>query len=392
MRSGKAAMEGATDGAPVETRLRDLRETDTPVSVVARVVRAERRQVTRKSDGTRRAVLSGLLSDGTATVRFTWWEPPSEEIERGTVLRIANATVRLYRGIPELSLGWRSRVAPAHPSELPEVAPEELVERKLLELKPGDEGFRVDARVLEVSAREVTVGEERRRVHSGLLGDRSGVRSFTAWSDLGLAEGSAVRITGAYVRSFRGQGELTLDERSRVERIMDDLVPSAETLRATPVRSIAAVEEAGGGARVRVEGIVVALLPPSGVVLRCPQCRRATQQGLCRLHGAVEGVPDLRARLVLDDGTGALTVNAARPETERLSRRTLAECLERLKAQPDPSVLEAELADQLFGLRLGVMGRASRDDFGVTLYPERVDVIAPSADAIAELLREERSG
>ncbi|MGI0156425.1 MAG: OB-fold nucleic acid binding domain-containing protein, partial [Thermoplasmata archaeon] len=71
--------------------MRDLRPTSPPVEVVARVVSVERREVTRRSDGSRRPLLSGLLHDGTGTVRFTWWDPPREGIERGTVLRAAGA-------------------------------------------------------------------------------------------------------------------------------------------------------------------------------------------------------------------------------------------------------------------------------------------------------------
>jgi len=67
--------------APREVRLKELKMGEGPIEFVARVVTCERREVTRKSDGGRRPLLSGLLSDGTATVRFTWWDPPREGIE-----------------------------------------------------------------------------------------------------------------------------------------------------------------------------------------------------------------------------------------------------------------------------------------------------------------------
>jgi ssDNA-binding replication factor A large subunit len=99
--------------------LRDLRATSDPVSIVARVVTAQRREVTRKSDGGRRPVLSGLLSDGTASVRFTWWDPPSETIEKGEILRAVNVQVREWQGRIEVSFNWKSRVAAAGEAELP---------------------------------------------------------------------------------------------------------------------------------------------------------------------------------------------------------------------------------------------------------------------------------
>ena len=360
---------------PAERRLASLHAGTEPVEVVGRVVTLERREVTRRSDGTRRPLLSGLLSDGTATVRFTWWDPPREGVERGTVLRAVGAEVREFRGRPELTFTWRTRVGPASAAELPNVRGEELPSRSLAELKGPDEGFRVDVRVVRVAPRSVTVGQEQRVVHEGLLADRSATIQFSSWSDFGLVPGEAIRIAGGYVRRFRQRPQLVLDERSTILRIEGaDLPEPTAVLRSPPV-SVAQVEDAGGGASVAVEGIVVGLLPPSGVVYRCPMCRRTVKGGICRVHGQVEGQPDLRARLVLDDGTGALTINAGREATERLWGLTLADARARLRDLPDPSVLEEQLLESVLGRRLRVRGAGSQDDFGVTIDPESIETI-----------------
>ncbi|MGD0588826.1 MAG: hypothetical protein ABSA63_08565 [Thermoplasmata archaeon] len=371
---------------PVETRLRDLRPTSSPVEFVARVVTCERRDVTRKSDGTRRPLLSGLLSDGTATVRFTWWDPPREGIERGTILHVVGAEVREFRGRPEVTFSWKTRVAPASPAELPRIDAEDVPFRTVQDLRPADEGFRIEVRVVRVAEKSVTVGTERRVVHDGLVADRTGSIALSAWSDFGLKVGESVRMAGAYVRSFRGRPSLVLDERSSVVRIEgSDLPDPVELLRAPP-RSIAEVEDEGGGETVAVEGVVVGLLPPSGLVYRCPTCHRSVRSGICRIHGQVEGQADLRARIVLDDGTGALTVNANRADTERLWGVTLEEARARLRNQPDPSLLEEEMLEALLGRRLRVRGVGTKDDFGVTLTPESIDRVEIDLDAAAEEL------
>jgi replication factor A1 len=372
--------------APREVRLRDLKPSDSPVEFVARIVTCQRREVTRKSDGSRRPLLSGLLSDGTATVRFSWWDPPREGVERGTVIRAVAPEVGEYRGRPEVSFTWRSRVGPASQAELPRLDPTEVPRRALRDLRPPDEGFRVEGRVVRVTERTVSVGEERRVVFEGLLADRSGTVSFSAWSDFRLTPGDAVEVVGGYVRSFRGAVQLVLDERTSIRRLeRADLPEAAEVLEAPP-RSMARVEEEGGGASVSVEGRVVGLLPPSGLVYRCPQCRRSVQGGVCRVHGAVTGELDLRARIVLDDGTGAVTVNAGRAETERLWGTTLEACRARLRDQPDVSVLEGELLDALLGRRLRVRGAGSKDDFGVTITPDRIDSAEVDLESTAEEL------
>ena len=108
---------------PREVRLKDLRPGEGPVEFVARIVTCDRREVNRKSDGSRRALLSGLLSDGTATVRFTWWDPPREGVERGLVIRAVGPEVGEYRGRTEVTFSWKSRVGLASAVELPRSIP-----------------------------------------------------------------------------------------------------------------------------------------------------------------------------------------------------------------------------------------------------------------------------
>ncbi|MGA7923205.1 MAG: hypothetical protein WCA77_04440 [Thermoplasmata archaeon] len=364
--------EDANEGLVSEVQLKDLRVGGSPSMFVARVVSAQYRDVIRKSDGGRRPVLSGLLSDGTATVRFTWWDPPKEGVDRGTVLRVANAQVQEFREQIEVSFTWRTRVAPAGDAELPHVDPHTLPTRQVADLAARDEGFRLLVRVMKVGSKTVTVGADRRLVFEGVLADASGSVPFTAWSDFSLKAGEALSISGAYVRSFRDRPQLTLDERSMIERV-DALSVAGLPVDLQPtLRSTSELEQSKGGEFVAFEGVVVGLMPPSGVVYRCPNCRRATQKGLCRVHGAVTGEADLRARLIVDDGMGSVTANLDRPFTEELFHRTLADCLEQLRSQPDPSRVEEELFEATYGRWLRLEGRVTRDDFGLTIYPDRV--------------------
>jgi replication factor A1 len=377
---------------PREVRLRDLRPGEGPVEFVARVITCERREVRRKSDGGRRALLSGLLSDGTATVRFTWWDPPREGIERGLVLRAIGPEVGEYRGRTEVTFSWRSRVGPASEVELPPVDPTEVPERKVRDLHPPAEGFRVYVRVARITERTVSVGEERRVVFDGLVADETGTIGLSAWTDFNLRAGETLEITGGYLRAFRGLNQLVLDERATVRRVNRPDLPDPGSVLNAPAESMARLEERGGGASTSVEGRVVGVLPPSGLVYRCPKCRRGLQAGSCREHGAVEGVADLRARIVLDDGTGAVTVNAGRAETERLWGVTLEGVLARPSGRPEPGDAEAELLEHLLGRRLRVRGSASRDDFGVTVQPESIEPADIDLDATAERLAQRTGG
>lgn len=361
-----------------ERRLDQLRVGDEGVLILARVLRAERRDVRRRADGGRRPVLTGLLTDNTASVRFTWWDPPaSGQLESGTVFRAGPVTVREFRGKPELSFNWKTRFAEASDGELPQVAVSELPARTVATLRRDDEGFRLDARIVRVGRKVVTVGEDRREILEGILADASGACGFTAWTSLPLTAGAAVRISGAYVREFRQRPSVVLDERSRVDPLPHDAVPGLDELRSDEPRSIAEVEASGGGELVRIAGRVVGLSPPSGLVFRCPHCPRSVTHDACRVHGTVTGVADLRARVVLDDGTGAAVVNLDRAATEAEWGRSLADAL---ASQGTPAVdtIGEELLNRSFGQRREVSGRAILDAFGLTIYPESWSGTRPS--------------
>ena len=377
---------GSSPTEPPEVRLRDLSPSVSPVEVVARIVACERREVTRKSDGSRRPLLSGLLSDGTASVRFTWWDPPREGIDRGAIVRAVGAEVREFRGRPEVTFTWKTRVGPASPAELPRVDGEDIPFRTVHELSGPVEGFRIEVRVVRVAPRPVTVGAERRILNEGIVADGTGAIALSSWSDFGLKSGEAVRIAGGYVRRFRQRPQLVLDERATVVRIEGPDLPDPAALLRSPPRSIARVEDEGGGEAIAVEGVVVGLLPPSGLIYRCPNCSRTVKNGLCRVHGQVEGQLDLRARIVLDDGTGALTINAGRAETERLGGITLEEARRRLRDRPDASLIEEEILERLLGRRFRVRGVGTKDDFGVTLTPETIEPVEVDLEASAEEL------
>ena len=369
-----------------EVPLREVGSRSPLVHVVGRVVAVRRREVERRTDGSKRPLLSGLLSDGTATVRFTWWDPPREGIERGTILRAVGAEVREFRGRAELVFTWKTRLGAAGPAELPRLDGDRLPLRSVDALREGEEGFRLEVRVVTVVAKPVSVGEERRVVHEGLLADATGAVAFSSWSDFGLRVGETIRLSGGYVRAFRQRRQLVLDEHTLVARIPSAGLPEAAAwLRRAP-RPIADVEEDGGGEATAIEGLVVGLLPPSGLVHRCPECRRVLVGGVCRIHGSVAGVADLRARLVLDDGTAAATVAADREATERLWGVTLAQVRERLRDLGDPAVLEEELAAAVLGRRLVVRGSASCDDYGLTLTPESIEPTEVDLTAAADEL------
>src|SRR5438094_9865741 len=136
-----------------------------------------------------------------------------------------------------------------------------------------------------------------------------------------------VLIEGPYVKSWRGIPQISFDERATITRLKSDLLPPASVLNASPRMWIEDLAERGGGADVTLRGILIDLREGSGLVYRCPECRRVLRKGACRLHGEVKGEPDLRVKAVLDDGSAAVSAVFDRGLIAALLDKTVDACI-----------------------------------------------------------------
>ena len=106
--------------------LRDLRAGDGAVTVEVRVIEAETREVSAR-EGERKGILSGVVSDGSTRLPFTDWEPDDHAaMTEDASVRIENAHVKEFRGVPQVTLGEYTTV--------------EALDR---EIAPGDEAPRM---------------------------------------------------------------------------------------------------------------------------------------------------------------------------------------------------------------------------------------------------------
>ncbi|WP_267639770.1 Single-stranded DNA binding protein [Haloarchaeobius amylolyticus] len=90
-----------------EARLRDLQSGDRGVTVEVAVEEVERRTIDGRNGET--DILSGVFGDESGRLPFTCWEP-DPAIENGGTVRIENAYVREYRGVPEVNVSEFSTV------------------------------------------------------------------------------------------------------------------------------------------------------------------------------------------------------------------------------------------------------------------------------------------
>ncbi|ADD06634.1 replication protein A [Natrialba magadii ATCC 43099] len=88
--------------------LADLQTGDRAVSVEVDVVECERRTIDGRDGET--DILSGVFGDESGRLPFTNWDP-APEIEEGDPVRIENAYVQEFRGVPEVNVSEFSTVS-----------------------------------------------------------------------------------------------------------------------------------------------------------------------------------------------------------------------------------------------------------------------------------------
>lgn len=360
------------------TLIVDLKPDQQSVHVLCRIISVNPRTIQVKGED--RKIFYGILGDESGTIQFTAWK--DFELEKGTVMEIINAYTKEWQGSVKVNFGDRTRIKKTDESQIPEVSAEPRA-YKVKDLRGGLSSVEVNARILEITEREVETSGQKKKVFSGVLGDETGKAQFTAWYDFKLKEGAVVRISGGYVKAWKGIPQFTFDEKATVEKLDATKIPKKDVK--TQKIPIAELVERNGALDVEVEGTVIEIRRGSGLVQRCPECNRVLQGNTCAVHGAVQGKADVRMKLVIDDGNGSVSAILGRELTEKLLGKTLSET-----AGAEGHI--EEMNAQLFGHRVCLQGNALGDQFGVTIIVRdatRADFNVPSeAEKLSQDLEE----
>ena len=348
----------------VKSTISGLTGSDSNVDIHAKILTAERKDVVIK--GENRSIISGTLGDETGTAQFTVWDAGAIEVEAGSVYLIRNAYTKLWNDRIQVNLGNKCTVE-KEDKEM-EVA-EKKIEysssvAKVRDLKEGIGNVTVSGKILSVEMRTINSRGEDRNVWSGLLADETGKIQYSAWNDFGLVEGEAVRIENAYIRGWKGIPQLNIGDRSKVDRI-DDTFGDVSAVTAAK-KSVGEIIKTGGGLDMCVSGTVMDIRTGSGVIKRCPHCNRSILSNECITHGSVEPVQDLRMKIIIDDGTGAMSAIVNRAVTEKLTGVTLAQAIEYAAENGESSVAKL-LGDRILLRSAEFRGNVMTDEYGPSM-------------------------
>jgi replication factor A1 len=203
----------------------------------------------------------------------------------------------------------------------------------------------------------------------GLIGDASGTTMFTAFSSSDLPqleEGASYRLTNVVTDEYKGEYSVKLTSKTGIEPLSDDI----------PVED----------SSTTLEGALVAIQSPSGLIKRCPEadCSRVVGSGSCPDHGDVVGEFDMRLKAVLDDGEQAHRVLFDEEATAAITGISMSEAKQQAMDALDTSVVEGRMCDLLEGRYYRVEGRQTGSWYLVDeaeAFHENADVAALQVEA-----------
>jgi len=356
----------------IQQKLAEIRPNEPVVDFIAKILSANTKEITAK--GEKKTIMFGFLGDETTSLPWTAWETEGLDLQKGDVVSVKGAYTREYQGRVQVNFGNRVSIKKEDPSTIAEVhiaqGPPKVV--TIGELREGMGFVEVKGRLLSVDSREVIVQGQAKNIFSGIVADETGKVQFTAWSDFKLKQGEVVRISKATVKSWRGIPQLNFDERAELTKVKEKF-PSVEELQKSGRRMISEVAGKGGASDAVLEGVVIEVRDGSGLIVRCPECKRALQKGTCKVHGRVEGYPDLRVKAILDDGTGAVSVVMGRELTERLMDTTLDECMSKAKEAMNFDIVKDMIDERLTLKVLSVVGNVTADEYGLSMIVKEAE-------------------
>jgi replication factor A1 len=356
------------------TLISDLKPNQYSVKLLGHVIAINPKEITVK--GENKKIFYGILGDESGTITFTSWK--EIEVEKGDVVEVKNAYTREWQGAVQLNFGDRVHVEKTEKDRLPEDAfkPKEVT---VGGLHSGMGRVDVKARILEINERDVEVNGEKKKVFSGTIADETGKAQFTSWDDFKIKKDDVLRISGGYVKTWKGIPQLTFDSNANVEKLEKSEISKKDIeFNKMPLHKIV---EKRGALDVELEGTIIDIHRGSGFVLRCPDCNRVLMNSRCSVHGDVKGTADMRLKLTVDDGTGSVTSILNRELTEKILNMNMDDAK---KMKEDE--LEKELQSRLFAKKISLKGNALGDDFGTSIIVRDAEFIDVNVSKEAEKL------
>lgn len=317
---------------PQLTKIIDISENGQWANIKARVVQLW--------ENTHESISQvGLLGDETGIIKFTEWKNAElPGLEQGESYLFRSVVVGEYNGKFQVQLNRNTSIEKLDEAIgvgggdfIPAARESEL--RNISDLA-GGQWATVKGKVVQLWENSHESIEQ-----AGLIGDPTGVIKFTNWASSELPdmeEGKSYMLKNVVVNEWGGKIQIQLNRSSSIEELDEDI-------------KVGSLTSTYFGAMVDIQ-------TGSGLIKRCPECKRALVKGACPEHGKVKGEYDLRIKAVLDSGTSTQDILINRELTEELAGLSLNTAIAMAADALDPGVVLDNLKHELVGRYYTVTG------------------------------------
>tara|TARA_Y100001980_G_scaffold45871_1_gene27460 strand:- start:3448 stop:5145 length:1698 start_codon:yes stop_codon:yes gene_type:complete len=377
-----------TPGEPVDI---NTIKHEGPVTVVGRLL-ASRQDVLHRRDGSGSIdIVRGRLADSSGAIGFLSWEPFDHKV--GTLLKIENAMVKVFRNTPEINISSSAKIEIFHDSTF--ASTDDLIAQsvsKIEDLTDGSKDVDIIVEIQKMIRRDFETKEgEKKSVWSGDIADPTGKCRCSIWAEPPFDIDDTpvvIRVKGARVRAWQGIPDITIDDISQIE-ILAAAPWGDDVDLANNLVEVGLTDLTTGASRVGISttGHVISIREDSGVISRCSECRRVLRNGECSLNTCVsyEGVSDVRLRMVLDDGVSTISLILNKQASESLVGMSHDEISQHVQDNGSMQFVQL-LREKLLGRQLRASGRTIVDDQGAMLLSDDVEFLEiDSALEAAEL-------
>jgi replication factor A1 len=363
----------------------EITNQDRFVDLICRVKTLNSKEFTRNGRKSNRYF--GMLEDATGNISFSAWE--ELPFIQGDIIKIERAGVREWQGILQVNFGKSTKILKTTDKEIikkfKDLNTHEVVHSYFINsLEPGLENVSCICRIVSVEPIEIKTNEEIKTVYKGIVADETGSIRFTAWHDLNMEKNMTVEIQGASVRLWQGFLELNLNRKTNINKNINKTLPETTDLPVEKSIKISDIWDCEylSTPEFVLEGTIIELKDGSGLIKRCPHCSRVIKENECIIHGKIELISDLRLKVVVDDGYGAITIIVGKELSEQLTGKTLEEYLTVNSSNKNSSSVFKDLFEFLILKNVRVKGNTLKDDFGVSLYATSISLIEIDTDTI----------
>ena len=363
-------------------------ENEGYVNLLARIISLKPDVIVKRDGSGSLDIFRGTFADSSGKISFLSWVPITHEI--GDLVKVEGAMIRKFRETPEVNINDRTKIEKYHDNNFASI--EELSQvttSKIGDLRNGMKDIITTVQVESWQSRTFTNSDgEEKIVRSGDVMDPTGRCRLTAWCEIEPKPGDFLHLTNARVQFWQGSPDLVVDTSDQVSNLTDAPWDAIDPEQHWVDIELSDLVSSGSRRGLKTTGTIVAIRADSGIILRCPECRRILRDGSCIDHGAQHGVEDLRLKFVVDNGVHNAPLIMAKEPSEKLLSMSQEMIKDKISKTGHEDFL-SEIRNNYLARKVRIHGRSLVDSQGAMILAEEVTFDNTSNEDAANLVMQE---